>query len=212
MANFDAQIQDLVGTAMTDQAAMDTFMSDGLAQLYRLLPPSKLAECSTSTTLNNSPSTLDLDTVTIGPVINVVRKTSQGYSQICRQIHASMSSRITDPNDLMHVTETDPVYFINNAVLNVYPDPTATQTADVYYLPLTSINASGGSTIDNLSNDMTYVVVLYAAVRAAEALLAEEEDAELYVPMINSLKQDYAQALQTIGSTMPKPKRETNES
>ena len=59
---------------------------------------------------------------------------------------------------------------------------------------------------------MTYVVVLYAAVRAAEALLAEEEDAELYVPMINSLKQDYAQALQTIGSTMPKPKREPNES
>ena len=212
MANFDAQIQDLVGTAMTDQAAMDTFMSDGLAQLYRLLPPSKLAECSTSTTLSNSPTTLDLDTVTIGPVINVVRKTSKGYSQICRKIHASMSSRITDPNDLMHVTETDPVYFINNAVLNVYPDPTATQTADVYYLPLTSIDASGGSTIDNLSNDMTYVVVLYAAVRAAEALLAEEEDAELYVPMINSLKQDYAQALQTIGSTMPKPKRETNES
>ena len=212
MANFDAQIQDLVGTAMTDQAAMDTFMSDGLAQLYRLLPPSKLAECSTSTTLSNSPTTLDLDTVTIGPVINVVRKTSKGYSQICRQIHASMSSRITDTNDLMHVTETDPVYFVNNAVLNVYPDPTATQTADVYYLPLTSINASGGSTIDNLSNDMTYIVVLYAAVRAAEALLAEEEDAELYVPMINSLKQDYAQALQTIGSTMPKPKRETNES
>lgn len=212
MANFDAQIQDLVGTAMTDQAAMDTFMSDGLAQLYRLLPPSKLAECSTSTTLSNSPTTLDLDTATIGPVINVVRKTSKGYSQICRQIHASMSSRITDPNDLMHVTETDPVYFINNAVLNVYPDPTATQTADVYYLPLTSINASDVSTIDNLSNDMTYVVVLYAAVRAAEALLAEEEDAELYVPMINSLKQDYAQALQTIGSTMPKPKRETNES
>ena len=205
MANFDAQIQDLVGTAMTDQAAMDTFMSDGLAQLYRLLPPSKLAECSTSTTLSNSPTTLDLDTVTIGPIVTVVRKDSKGISQICRQMPAAMSSRITDPNDLMHVKDTDPVYFINNAVLNVYPDPTAAQTADVYYLPLTAINADGGSTIDNLSNDMTYVVVLYAAIKSAEALLAEEEDAELYVPMITGLKQDYAQALQTIGANARQP-------
>lgn len=205
MANFDAQIQDLVGTAMTDQDAMDTFLSDGLAQLYNILPASKLAECSTSTTLSNSPTTLDLDTVTIGPIVTVVRKDSRGISQICRQMPAAMSSRITDPNDLMHVKDTDPVYFINNAVLNVYPDPTAAQTADVYYLPLTAINADGGSTIDNLSNDMTYVVVLYAAIKSAEALLAEEEDAELYVPMITGLKQDYAQALQTIGANARQP-------
>ena len=205
MANFDAQIQDLVGTAMTDQSAMDTFLSDGLAQLYNILPASKLAECSTSTTLSNSPTTLDLDTVTIGPIVTVVRKDSKGISQICRQMPAAMSSRITDPNDLMHVKDTDPVYFINNAVLNVYPDPTAAQTADVYYLPLTAINADGGSTIDNLSNDMTYVVVLYAAIKSAEALLAEEEDAELYIPMITGLKQDYAQALQTIGANARQP-------
>ena len=205
MANFDAQIQDLVGTAMTDQSAMDTFLSDGLAQLYNILPASKLAECSTSTTLSNSPTTLDLDTVTIGPIVTVVRKDSRGISQICRQMPAAMSSRITDPNDLMHVKDTDPVYFINNAVLNVYPDPTAAQTADVYYLPLTAINADGGSTIDNLSNDMTYVVVLYAAIKSAEALLAEEEDAELYIPMITGLKQDYAQALQTIGANARQP-------
>ena len=205
MANFDAQIQDLVGTAMTDQSAMDTFLSDGLAQLYNILPASKLAECSTSTTLSNSPTTLDLDTVTIGPIVTVVRKDSKGISQICRQMPAAMSSRITDPNDLMHVKDTDPVYFINNAVLNVYPDPTASQTADVYYLPLTAIDASAGSAIDNLSNDMTYVVVLYAAIKSAEALLAEEEDAELYVPMITGLKQDYAQALQTIRANARQP-------
>ena len=199
MANLDVQIQDLVGTAMTDQVAMDTFLSDGLAQLYSFLPASKLVECSTSTTLNNSPSTLDLDTATIGRVTNVVRKDVKGYSQTCRQIHASMSSRITDPSDLMHVTDTDPVYFINNAVLNVYPDPTASQTADVYYLPLTAVNADGGSVIDNLSNDMTYVVVLYASIRAATHLMAEEEDTELYAPIIKSLKDDYNIALATIG-------------
>jgi len=206
VANFDVQIQDLVGTAMSDQTAMDTFMSDGLAQLYNVLPNNKLLECVTHTELSNSPTTLDLDTVTIGPIVSVTRKTSQGINQICRQIPPAMVSRVTDINDLMHVTETDPVYFIKNAVLNVYPDPTASQTAEVVYLPLTAINADGGSTIDNLSNDVTYIVVLYAAIRAATHLMSEEEDIELYGPIITSLKNDYNTALQTIGVTISSKK------
>jgi hypothetical protein len=208
MANFDVQIQDLVGTAMADQAAMDTFMSDGLAQVYSLLPNNKLLECVTHTELSNSPSTLDLDTATIGPIMSVTRKTSQGINQICRQIAPSMVSRVTDVNDLMHVTETDPVYFIKNAVLNVYPDPTASQTAEVVYLPLTSIDASAVSTIDNLSNDVTYIVVLYAAIRAATHLMSEEEDIELYSPIITSLKNDYNTALQAMGVKTSQPQRQ----
>ena len=209
MADFDVQIQDLIGTAMSDQDAMDTFMLDGLAQLYNILPSNKLIECATSTTLSNSPQVLDLDTATIGPIVNVVRKNSSGYSQICRLVPSSLSSRITDPNDLMHVTDTDPVYFINNAVLNVYPDPTASQTADVYYLPFPStIDASQQSAIDNLSNDMTYIVVLYAAIRSAQHLMAEEEDIELYKPIVDSLKQDYSVALQTIGAKASEPQRQ----
>ena len=207
MANFDVQIQDLVGTAMSDQTAMDTFMSDGLAQLYNVLPNDKLLECVTHTQLSNSPTTLDLDTATIGPIISVTRKTSQGINQICRQIPVSMVSRVTDISDLMHVTETDPVYFIKNAVLNVYPDPTASQTAEVVYLPLTVV-AHGDSSIDNLSNDATYIVVLYAAIRAATHLMSEEEDIELYTPIIKSLKNDYNTALQAIGLKTSQPKRQ----
>ena len=198
MATFQVQVQDLVGTAMTDTTAISTFMTDGLAQVYSLLPSNKLLECVTHTELSNSPTTLDLDTATIGPIISVTRKTSQGINQICRQIAPSMASRVTDINDLMHVTETDPVYFIKNAVLNVYPDPTASQTAEVVYLPLTAV-AHGDSSIDNLSNDVTYIVVLYAAIRAATHLMSEEEDIELYSPIITSLKNDYNTALQTMG-------------
>ena len=210
MANFDAQIQDLVGSTMQDQNAMDTFMSDGLKQLYSILPPSKLVECITHTELSNSPSTLDIDTATIGPIISVTRKDKHGINQICRQVSADMASRITDVNDLFHSTETDPVYFIKNAVLNVFPEPTATQTAEVLYLPLTSINASDTDSIDNLSNNLTYIVVLYASIKSAERLMAEEEDIELYSPIITSLKQDYAQALQTLG--VERRRVNTNES
>ena len=197
MATFNAQINDLVG-AFTDTDAMDQFLRDGLKQLYNVLSSEKLAECVTHTELNNSTSTLALNTVTIGPVLSVTRKDSKGFNQICRQISPVMASRITDTSDLMHANETDPVYFIKNSVLNVYPDPTASQTAEVLYLPLTQIG-NGDSAVNNLSNDMEYIVVLYAAIKCAQSLLATEEDDELYVPIITTLKQDYAQALNLLG-------------
>ena len=197
MATFNAQINDYVGS-FSDTDAMEQFLRDGLKQLYNILPPEKLLECVTHTELNNSPSTLALNTVTIGPVLSVTRKDSKGFNQICRQVSPVMASRVTDTSDLMHAKETDPVYFVKNSVLNVYPDPTASQTAEVLYLPLTQI-ANGDSAVANLSNDMEYIVVLYAAIKCAESLLATEEDTELYVPMITSLKQDYVQALQMMG-------------
>ena len=197
MATFNAQINDYIGS-FSDTDAMEQFLRDGLKQLYNILPPEKLLECVTHTELNTSPSTLALNTVTIGPVLSVTRKDSKGFNQICRQVSPVMASRVTDTSDLMHAKETDPVYFVKNSVLNVYPDPTASQTAEVLYLPLTQI-ANGDSAIANLSNDMEYIVVLYAAIKCAESLLATEEDTELYVPMITSLKQDYVQALQMMG-------------
>lgn len=197
MATFNAQINDYIGS-FSDTDAMEQFLRDGLKQLYNILPPEKLLECVTHTELNNSPSTLALNTVTIGPVLSVTRKDSKGFNQICRQVSPVMASRVTDTSDLMHAKETDPVYFVKNSVLNVYPDPTASQTAEVLYLPLTQI-ANGDSAVANLSNDMEYIVVLYAAIKCAESLLATEEDTELYVPMITSLKQDYVQSLQMMG-------------
>lgn len=199
MATFNAQLQDLVGEAIsTDTDAMEQFLRDGLKQLYNVLPPEKLLECVTHTELSNSPSILSLSTSTIGPIMAVTRKDSRGFNQVCRQISPVMVSRVTDTSDLMHSRETDPVYFIKNSVLNVYPDPTAGQTAEVLYLPLTQISHDD-SLIANLSNDMEYIVVLYAAIKMAEYLLASEEDTELYVPMITALKQDYVQALQMMG-------------
>ena len=114
MATFNAQINDYIGS-FSDTDAMEQFLRDGLKQLYNILPPEKLLECVTHTELNNSPSTLALNTVTIGPVLSVTRKDSKGFNQICRQVSPVMASRVTDTSDLMHAKETDPVYFVKNS-------------------------------------------------------------------------------------------------
>lgn len=198
LATFEQRINDLVGT-FTDEDAMDTFLLDGLKEVLGILPPNKLAECTTATTLNDSSQTLDLDTTTIGPVVSVVRKDTNGYSQICRPISSVLSSRVTDPSDIMHSTASDPVYYINDAVLNVYPTPTASQTADIYHVPLPAHVSHDDSDIDNFPHEYEQIVVLYAAIKCAQSLLATEEDDELYVPIITTLKQDYAQALNLLG-------------
>jgi hypothetical protein len=205
LATFEQRINDLVGT-FTDESAMDTFLLDGLKEVLSILPPNKLAECTKTTTLSNSPQILDLDTTTIGSVVSVVRKDANGYNQICRPISSALSSRVTDPSDIMHSTASDPVYFINNAVLNVYPDPTASQTADISYVPLPTHVPHGDSDIDNFPHEYEQIVVLYAAIKCAQSLLAIEEDDELYVPIITTLKQDYAQALNLLGAKAEAPK------
>ena len=53
MANFDVQIQDLVGT-FSDQTAMDDFMTAGAKEIINALPMSMLYKCADKTTLNNS--------------------------------------------------------------------------------------------------------------------------------------------------------------
>lgn len=208
MATFTQTINDLVGD-FTDTTAMDQFLQDGLKQLYSILPAKKLLDCAVVVELDADPGTFTLDTATYGSVLSVTRKNQEGYSQVCRQIPSSMASKATNPDDLMYSQHSDPTYYLKGSVLNVIPAPSDVQTAEVLYLPLTVVSNSH-SVIANLPNDLEYIVVLYAAVKCAESLFASEEDAELYVPMIQNLKNDYTQALQIVGEkSAPPPPQES---
>ena len=59
--------------------------------------------------------------------------------------------------------------------------------------------------ISSFPNEAEYLVVLYAAIRALESLAVDEEDPELYLPVIQNLKQDYMQGLQAIGAMQSQP-------
>ena len=207
---FRNRIDALTGFAVingtdSDDAISD-WLTDGLKQIINILPPARLTECVVIGTLNNSPTTFNLNTATNGKPISVTREDAQGIKQPCREISPLLSTRITDENDIMHASTSDPVYYISSATLNVYPTPTATQNAEVLYVPSTAVVHSGTSGIDNFPNDLEYIVVLYASIKAAQSLLALEEDDDLYVPMITSLKQDYVQAINLLGAKQEAPK------
>ena len=202
MANFKTQIQDLIGS-FEDDVAINQFLTDGAKELINMMPLSLKEKCTTETTLNNSSTTMDMDGV--GEILYVNRLSADsGGSRIpCRKVLSMYGELSNDANSLYKASVTDPVYWIlssgDTAILNVIPTPTANQTAVVYHVSYPSVTGSDDSTIANFPDELEHLVVLYAAIRIAERQLIEEEDIELYTPIIATLKQDYLYGLQNSG-------------
>ena len=202
MAVFKTQIQDIIG-AFDDDVAINQFLTDGAKELINMMPRDLKEKCTTETTLNNSATTMDMDGV--GEVLYVNRLSADsGGSRIpCRKVPSMYGELSNDSNSLYKASATDPVYWIlssgDTAILNVIPAPTANQTAIVYHVAYPSIVGSDVSVIANFPDELEYLVVLYAAIKIVERQLIEEEDNELYVPIVTTLKQDYGQGLQLSG-------------
>ena len=202
MAVFKTQIQDIIG-AFDDDVAINQFLTDGAKELINMMPRDLKEKCTTETTLNNSATTMDMDGV--GEVLYVNRLSADsGGSRIpCRKVPSMYGELSNDSNSLYKASVTDPVYWIlssgDTSILNVIPAPTANQTAIVYHVAYPSIVGSDVSVIANFPDELEYLVVLYAAIKIIERQLIEEEDNELYVPIVTTLKQDYGQGLQLSG-------------
>ena len=114
----------------------------------------------------------------------------------CREIDPKDKFKASDGDSIHKASATDPVYYVEGSKLNILPE----SSSGIYYLiPDPSINASDVSAIANFPNEAEYLVVLYAAIKNLEHLSIEEEDPELYLPLIQNLKQDYNQGLQMLG-------------
>ena len=202
MAVFKTQIQDIIGS-FEDDVAINQFLTDGAKELINMMPPLLKEKCTAETTLNHSSTTMDMDGV--GEILYVNRLSADsGGSRIpCRKVPSMYGELSNDSNSLYKASVTDPVYWILSSsdatILNVIPTPTANQTAIVYHVAYPSITGSDDSVVANFPDELEYLVVLYAAIKILERQLIEEEDIELYTPIIGTLKQDYIQGLQTSG-------------
>ena len=234
--SFGEQIHALTGFDGDSASASDIgenydditaeWMNVAIREVINILPPLLKEKCTTETTLNHSATTIDLDTLG-GEVLYVNRLSADsGGSRIpCRKVPSMYGELSNDSNSLYKASVTDPVYWIlssgDAAILNVIPTPTANQTAIVYHVgyPVfdadgsgSNINIKTATSITNFPDEAEHLVVLKAAITAAEYLLAIEEDVELYAPIISNLKQEYQQgvlSLQT-GSIVPPQQKGAN--
>ena len=217
LTGFDADSTSDTETGDDFDESASQWMTDAAREVINILPPLLKEKCTTETTLNNSATTMDMDGV--GEILYVNRLSADsGGSRIpCRKVLSMYGELSNDSNSLYKASVTDPVYWILSSsdatILNVIPTPTANQTAIVYHVGYPTFTAgdtgtydvSAATSIANFPDEAENLVVLRAAITAAEYLLAIEEDVELYLPIISTLKAQYQEGVLalTTGNVVP---------
>ena len=170
---FSDQIKSLTGidtSNSTIQGYLTQWLTDGVKEIINILPPNRLEECTAIATLNNSSPTLSTSTATTGKIVSVSRSNGS-YNQICRKVPASYAGRVQDSSDIMYyATTTDPVYYIKDETLSLFPVPTASQTAEVIYIYMDAV-AHGDTAINIFISEAEYLVVNYASLKALTYLM-----------------------------------------
>ena len=190
MATFSAQIQALTGTNV-DETQLNQFCEDGVRELINLFPQNLKNMCYTKNTFTSAAAGSEAETIASKHIGSVYAGTVQ-----CREIDPKDKFKASDGNSIHKASATDPVYYVEGSKLNILP---ASSSGIYYLIPDPSIDADVVSAIANFPNEAEYLVVLYAAIKNLEHLSVDEEDPELYLPLIQNLKQDYTQGLQMLG-------------
>ncbi len=203
-------ITDVRGDSEALQSAITSWCDYAISELGYLLPP-KALEMMTNEGDVTSSTGMMTTAAAIGRIISVRRMHPNGTAYPCRLIPGVEQSRAEDPEDLMYATTTDPVYFFSTNYLKILPVPTSVQKGVVRYLDHSGITYAT-TAMSEIPQDLEHLIILYVSVKAAESLLATEEDTDMYIPMINNLKQTYNQAIQMAGAKIEVDSKATQSS
>ena len=168
MATFQVQVEDLTGT-IGDTTAITSWLTDGAKEIINILPANKKALAASTNTLNNSSPTL---TINGGDVLDVTRSDGT-IDRPCRIVSPLLRGKMQDTADINYVTKSDPVYYILNNTLTVYPTPTASETASISKVAYPAV-AYGDSAISVFPDDFEHLVVLYAGIKGLQRRMNDQ--------------------------------------
>ena len=199
---------------------VEQWLRDGIKEIVGFMPVDVKYKCGIegSAFAPTTGQTMDNE------ILDVIRGTLvDGETFIkayhCRQIPYTRRFDAQDEDNLLFATVTDPAYFLepqgtgSSPKVKVLPGGTASiaKITSVDYHSDT-LDPNGDEGLDNFPDDWEHIVVLYAAIKTAEYLLALEEDDDLYVPIIATLRQDYMTSLQAKGAQVAGTKKATGGS
>ena len=165
MANFDAQVIELVGvTYSTDQDALNQFITEGANEVINAMPRSIMERVAKETAFTDSTSSE-------GHKILHVLKHDGTIDQPCRKVPAFKRGRIQDSSDMEYATSSDPAYYVQGAMITLFPTGAGKLVSMPTYSAHSPIDASDSGTIENFPNEYEYLVVLYAAIKALQQLM-----------------------------------------
>ena len=184
------------------------WMNISVREVVSLLPPHMLQRCAKAGSAF-APSTGESHEE---KVISVIRtRNTEGTPQfdnpndvfVCREIPFMQSHKASDPDSLEYATETDPVFYYEpqgdgTAVLVKVLPASSANVAKVNSIDYPADLTYDDTTIPNFPDEAVNLVVLRAAITAAEYLLAAEEDVEIYGAIITTLRAQYKEGVQAL--------------
>tara|TARA_R100000406_G_scaffold69978_1_gene50310 strand:- start:28 stop:1248 length:1221 start_codon:yes stop_codon:yes gene_type:complete len=155
------------GSTSGKNSEISKFLANGVQWVINQIEktnPDMLPLFASLQTLNDSAKTLTLSSN--AKIIDVVRRNgnaTNGEELKCSPINAAFRSNAKNVDSIYYASKDSPVYYIDNAVLNVLPVPNNDEIVKIsIVLPDTSV-AHSDSAIDNFPSELYHAVVLYAA-------------------------------------------------
>ncbi len=155
------------GSTSGKNSEVSKFLANGVQWVINQIEktnPDMLPLFASLQTLNDSAKTLTLGSN--AKIIDVVRRNgnaTNGEELKCSPINAAFRSNAKNVDSIYYASKNSPVYYIDNAVLNVLPVPDNDEIVKIsIVLPDTSV-AHSDSAIDNFPSELYHAVVLYAA-------------------------------------------------
>ena len=181
MANFDAQVIELVGvTYSTDQDALNQFITEGANEVINAMPRAIMERVAKETAV------VDGTTSSEGHKILYVLKNDGTIDQPCRKVPAFKRGRIQDSSDMEFANSSDPAYYIQDGKINIFPNGNGLMVSMPTYSQSSPIDASLSGTIANFPNEYEYLVVLYAAIKSLQQVLNSIVLADASIAYVNA--------------------------
>ena len=162
--SFKTEIEAIVGDIdspdYTGQAAL--YLVEGVKFITKSLMslPEIANRMTSSTTLNNSPTTMS--TASVLKIVSITRNDGS-RDRKATEINSEDVGDYTDVNSIYYTSKLDPKWYISNGTLNVIPTPAAGQSALVKHItPDTSVALSDTS-VDNFPDELERGIILYAS-------------------------------------------------
>ena len=202
MASFESQIISLTGISSnaTNQGYMTSWLTNAARDVINSLPPQALINMGSITEFGaNLTALANVDRYIILGVSRVYNKkstTSQiGRFRACRQISWSdIGIAESDSGYVQSYSVEDPVFYIYNNTLYVEPVSDSDYSAIVHHVAFPDV-ADEAENIADFPKGLEQAVTYRAAADAARFLFQDEQDEDVYVPLIKDLTNQFANSL-----------------
>lgn len=206
--HLDDRIRALTGIGPTDDAVlgyMEDWIKDSIREIYSFVP--KYEKFKYASISNAILASTGLDTSE--PVLSVIWSPTSafedGRTYEAREMLYNQLYMFNKQYSVFKASITDPIYYYepqttgNAHKIKAHPN---TGYIKVVKFDIPDWDAEGYNnaneinTINTIPNEIDHLIVLCASIKATTYLLQSEQDEDIYVPMLNTLKSDYGQSIQ----------------